>query len=137
MVKMPTVGSVMTAFPYFVELDAHAATAKTMLAQYKVHHLPVREGDRVVGIVTESDLRQAQAFGWDISSASNVRVADVCNRETYVVAPEEPLDAVLVHMAQAPIDVVCVVRDGKLAGIFTFTDACRQFAQLLRAQAPR
>lgn len=134
MAKIPTIGSAMTAFPYFIELDAHAAAAQTMMQQFKVHHLPVRDGDKIAGVISEQDLRRAQALGRDTSSDSDTRVADVCARDVQFVHPDEPLDAVLAHMAEARIDVVCVIRDGKLAGIYTFTDACRQFAGLLRGQ---
>lgn len=134
MPKPATIGSAMTAFPYFIELDAHAAAAMTMMQQFKVHHLPVRDGEKIAGVISEQDLRRAQALGHDISSGSDTRVADICSRDVHFVHPDEPLDAVLVHMAEAHIDAVCIIRDGKLAGIYTFTDACRQFAGLLRAQ---
>lgn len=132
---VPTIGTVMTAFPYFIEPDAHVAAAQTMLTQFNVHHLPVRDGDKIVGVITAQDLRRAQALGCDLSTDSDLRVASVCTREVHVVAPEVALDAVLAHMAQTHIDVVCVVKDGRLVGIYTFTDACRQFAERLRAQS--
>jgi acetoin utilization protein AcuB len=131
----PPITSVMTAYPYYIELDAHAAAARTMLQQFKIHHLPVRDGEKIVGVISEQDLRKAEAFGRDVSSDSDTRVAEVCTREVHFVDPDEPLDAVLTHMAETQIDVVCVVKHGKLAGIYTFTDACRQFAELLRQQA--
>ena len=129
---MPTIGSAMTPFPYFIERDAHAAAAKMMMQQFKVNHLPVRDGDRIVGAISELDLRRAQAFGRDISSSSDIRAIDICTRDVCVVDPNQPLDVVLGHMAGARVDVVCVVKDEKLIGIYTFTDACRQFAELLR-----
>ena len=132
MPKMPTIASAMTPFPYFIEVDAHAAAAKAMMQQFKIHHLPVRDGDRIAGIISELDLRRAQAFGRDISSDSDIRALDICLRDVCVVDPDQPLDRVLSHMAGAQVDVVCVVKDGKLIGIYTYTDACRQFMELLR-----
>ena len=134
MAKVPTIGSVMTAFPYFIELDAHAAAARTMMQQFKVHHLPVRDGERIVSVISEQELRRAEAFGRDISSDSDTRVADVCTRVVHFADPDEPLDAVLKHMSDAHVDVTCIVKGGRLAGIYTFTDAFRQFAELLRRQ---
>lgn len=134
---LPTIGSAMTAFPYFIELDAHAAAARTMLQQFKIHHLPVRDGDKIVGVLTEQDLKRAEALGRDLSNDGDTRVADICSREVHFVDPDEPLHAVLMHMAQARIDVVCIVKNGKLAGIYTVTDACRQFAESLRAQSKK
>jgi acetoin utilization protein AcuB len=135
MPNIPTIGSAMTPFPYFIEFDAHAAAAKAMMRQFKIHHLPVRDGDRIVGVISEQDLSRAQRFGRDISTEADTRATDVCTPDVCVVDPEQPLDAVLAHMAGARVDVVCIVKDGKLIGIYTFTDACRQFAELLRAQS--
>lgn len=134
MSKIPTIGSAMTPFPYFIEFDAHAAAARAMMQQFKVHHLPVRDGDRIVGVISEQDLWRAHRFGRDVSVDGDTRATDVCTRDICVVDPDQPLDAVLAHMAGARVDVVCVVKDGKLIGIYTFTDACRQFKDLLRAQ---
>ena len=46
----------------------------------------------------------------------------------------ERLDRVLLHMADAHIGSALVVKEGKLAGIFTTNDACRCFADLLRSE---
>jgi CBS domain-containing protein len=135
MAKVPTIGSVMTAFPYFIELDSHAAAARTMMQQFKIHHLPVRDGERIVSVISEQELQRAEAFGRDVSSDSDTRVADICTREVHFADPDEPLDSVLKHMSEARVDVTCIVKGGKLAGIYTLTDACRQFAELLRAQS--
>ena len=37
---------------------------------------------------------------------------------------------------QAPVGAALVARRGKLVGIFTFTDACRLFAEWLRGRFP-
>jgi len=103
-----------------------------MLAQLKIHHLPVTEGNVLIGVVTERDLRQAEAHGLEISIKSKVTVAEVCNPDIYVVSPNEPLDQVLTHMADKHIDVTFILKDGKLTGIFTVIDACRRCAELLR-----
>ena len=132
MPRIPTINSVMTAFPYFIDADARMSAAETMLKQFRIHQLAVREGDKIVGVVSDRDLKRAQALGHG-HSGRDTRVGDVCTREVYVVGPDEPLDAVLTRMAETRTDVVCIVKDEKLAGIFTFTDACRRFAALLRS----
>lgn len=73
------IDSVMTSYPYVIELDALAATARTMMQQLKVRHLPVREGDKVVGVVTEQVLQMAEACGRDLTG-SGIKVRDLCSR---------------------------------------------------------
>ena len=41
-----------------------------------------------------------------------------------------------VFVGPADVDVAVVVKDGRLAGIFTMTDAFRGFAEFLRTQFP-
>jgi len=136
MLPSSTIDAVMTPYPYSVEIDAHLSTAKSMLAQFKVRHLPVRDGDKWVGVVTEQNLAMAQALGVDMSVSSNVRIRDLCRHKAYVVGPGEPLAQVLRSMAAESHDSALVVKDGKLLGIFTATDALKRYAELLSGGNP-
>jgi acetoin utilization protein AcuB len=127
----PTIESVMTTFPYSIEADAHAASARTLMTQLHIRHLPVRAGEQFVAVISERDLARAAAAGWDLAVTSNTRVQDICSRSVYTVSPDTPLVDVLRHMATQDVDVVLVMRSGKLAGVFTFSDACRLFAEML------
>ena len=130
-----TIEAAMTAFPYSIDADAHAASAATMLHQLGIHHLPVRDGGRVVGLISADDLKRAANAGRDLSIAGNVRVADVCTHDVHIVEPEAALPEVLLHMADHRLDVVLIVRRGHLIGIYTFGDACRGYAETLQNQA--
>ncbi|HYA38472.1 MAG TPA: CBS domain-containing protein [Candidatus Methylomirabilis sp.] len=128
MLPSTTIEAVMTPYPYSVEIDAHLSTAKAMLAQFKVHHMPVRDGDKWVGVVTTQRLDMAEALGVDLSVSSNVRVRDLCRHKAYIVGPGESLVQVLRRMAAESHDSALVVKDGKLLGIFTATDALKRYA---------
>jgi|SRR3989344_1175620 len=128
------IDSVMTSYPYVIELDALAATARTMMQQLKVRHLPVREGDKVMGVVTEQVLQMAEACGKDLTG-SGIKVRDLCTKNVLLTAPEEPLESVLRKMAEKHIEVALILRQERLAGIFTTTDACRRFADSLAPAA--
>jgi acetoin utilization protein AcuB len=137
MAQAGTIEAVMTTYPYSIDAEAHAGTALTLLNQLRIHHLPVRAGDRVVGVITDTDLKRAQLLGQDLSANSNVRVTDVCSHDVYVVEPHTPLTEVLTNMAEQHRDVVLVTRNGQLIGIFTFSDACRRYAELLNTEIAR
>jgi len=124
------IASVMTTYPYVIEMESLAMTARTMMQQLKVRHLPVREGEKVVGVVSEQVLQMAEACGKDLSG-SGLKVRDLCTKNVLMAIPDEPLENVLREMAEKHIEVALVLRQGHLAGIFTTTDACRRFADFL------
>jgi CBS domain-containing protein len=131
MATQPTIESAMTPYPYSIELDAQAATARTMMEQLRIQHLPVRDGERFVGVVGLRVMRIAEQCGYDFSVGSSVQVRNIFTTEIHTVTVGEPLRDVLLVMADRHVDVTLVLRDGHLAGIFTVTDACRHYAQLL------
>jgi CBS domain-containing protein len=97
-----------------------------------VRHLPVTDSEALVGIVSDRDI----AFSSNVSEsdlAERLRVRDVCSLDVYAVSPDEPLDSVLSEMASRHLGSVVVTEHGKIAGVFTVTDACRYFAEYLRA----
>lgn len=131
-----TIESAMTPFPYSIEAGAPASSAKTMMRQFGIRHLPVREGERLLGVVCARDLECAERFGGiSLDPGTALTVRDLCLPGRFSVVPaSEPLETVLRHMAEQHLEVVLVLRDGRLAGIFTVTDACRQYAHCLQSR---
>jgi CBS domain-containing protein len=126
-----TIESAMTPFPYSVEADDHVGTAWTLLNRLRIHHLPVRQGERIVGVISTGDLKRAQLLGRDISPTSEVRVSELCSHNVVVVEPDTPLVDVLSRMANEQRDLTLIAHHGHLIGVFTATDACRGYAELL------
>jgi len=130
MKRTPRVKSVMTPFPYTVERRDSLAHARGLMAEHGIRHLPVTDGHDLVGILSDRDI--GIAMGAAGSGINDLRVADIYVPDAYVVDLEEPLDNVLVHMANHHIGSALVTHKGHLAGVFTATDACRHFAEHLR-----
>jgi len=127
MSRVPRLASVMTPFPYSVRADAPLAEARALMATHGVHHLPVMEHERIVGVLTA---RGAAAGGPDTA------VGEVCVAQPYVVDLHLMLSEVLSHMAERRIGSAIVTRDGRLAGVLTWVDVFRAFAEHLQAQDP-
>ena len=60
------------------------------------------------------------------------RLSDIRFEQPLVYDLNTRLDEILRKMADGHVHTVLVTRHGKLAGIFTVTDACRHFAGFLR-----
>jgi CBS domain-containing protein len=129
--SIPPVKAVMTPFPHSIEAGEPMTKAREMMTGYGFHHLPVIDQGELVGVISELDLRRAETV-----DSSGHRVADVMRKESFLVDLSEPLDRVLAKMARLQVGSVLVVKEERLAGIFTVTDACRSFAECLRAQFP-
>jgi CBS domain-containing protein len=127
-----TIGSVMTRLPFVVSIDDGIDVVESIMKEHGVHHVPVVDGDTLVGIVSQRDvallLNPALSFG----DRRRVRTRSVCTRDPYVVDEEEPLDRVVLEMAERHLGSAIVARDGQVIGIFTVTDACRVLSRLLR-----
>jgi acetoin utilization protein AcuB len=135
--QMPPVRAAMTPSPYSIELDAPVRLAQGVMAEHGIRHLPVTDekGD-LVGILADRDLKRSLDPSIGLPPKNELFVRDVCVLDPYVVDPWEPLDGVLLEMAERHVGSALVVEEGKLVGIFTATDACRRFAEFLRAQFP-
>lgn len=124
----------MTPFPYSIDIDAPIEEARVFMQKQNIRHLPVIAGGKLAGIVSDRDIKLYLGPDLDYPQANETRVRDVYLANPYVVDLNEALDNVLMSMAERHIGSVLVTRDGKLAGLFTATDACRAFAEHLRKQ---
>jgi len=133
--RIPPIKSVMTPFPYSIQQDQRLERALEMMAEQGIHHLVVKEGDELVGVITVRDVMLAldPALGGHPEEA---RVKDIQVPEPYIVELTEPLDRVVLHLAQERGRCALVVKSGRLAGIFTIADACRSLGELLRTFFP-
>ena len=132
MMHVPPIKTVMTPFPYSIDIDAPINKARAFMHKQNIRHLPVISGGKLAGVVSDRDIKLYLGPDLDYPEADTTRVRDVYLANPYVVDLNESLDIVLLAMAERHIGSVLVTRDGKLAGLFTATDACRTFAQYLR-----
>ena len=123
--QMPPVAALMTPFPHFVHPDDPARRAEDLMREHRIRHVPVKDGDQVVGIVSERDLR---------ASPADRLVRDVLTPGVYAVERSTPLSVALREMAQRKIGTAVVLRSGRLAGIVTVTDVCVALADVLEAR---
>jgi CBS domain-containing protein len=132
--KIPTVGSVMTPFPHFVDTDDSIAEVKRLMAAHDIRHVPVQQDGKVVGIVSERDLYHLFGRFVPQNADDRMRVRDVMFDEPYTVSFDTPLDEVAVQMAEHHIGSAIILHHEKLAGIVSTSDLCRILADILDAE---
>jgi len=104
------------------------------MAEKQIHHLPVMRAGCLASVISAVEVERALESR--PGQGAGLKVGDVCSPEAYTVDVATPLDEVLDEMTQRRVDCALVVKEGRLVGIFTATDACRALAELLREIFP-
>src|SRR4051812_31921798 len=116
-----SIRDIMTPNPRSV--DSHASVAETarMMRDEDIGIVPMTEGDRLVGTVTDRDIAvRVVAEGRDPESTT---VGEIASRELVTIDPEQGLDEALRLMARHQVRRLPVVEDdGKLVGIVAQAD---------------
>ena len=101
----------------------------------RLRHFPVMDGDRVVGVINESDLLHASMRslirhpeGSPRAALGEVRVREVMKPAPTVSADSSIYDAARV-MVERGIECLMVLTGEKLAGLVTRTDVLRELAK--------
>lgn len=134
MKKIPSIKSVMSPFPYWIDIQAPLTDAENMMLEHGISHLPVKEKGEIVGVIASFDIEHAKGDSPVNKTFGQLLVQDVCVMNPYIVDMDEPLDNVVLHLSNHHIGSALVVKGGRLAGVFTVNDACRCFAEYLRDQ---
>lgn len=124
-----TMNDVMTAQPVTVGRDQPLAVAHAMMREHGCRHLPVLEHGDLVGVVSQRDLYFLETIaGVDMDTD---RVDDAMSSDAYAVTPDASVQEVAAEMAAHKYGCAVVMERGRVAGIFTATDALRVLAGFL------
>lgn len=105
----------MIVDPVTMRPDQKIHEALTMMARYKISGLPVTEDGRLVGILTNRDLR--------FETNQDRPISDLMTRENLVtVPPGTTLAEAKSMLHQHRIEKLLVVEDGQLKGLITVKD---------------
>jgi len=103
--------------------------ARQLMAKHRVNQLPVVEGEKVVGIVTDRDIRDAYPTSMMINRgeaidhfADTITVEEVMSHDVFTVHPETSLIAAVALLKKQRIGALPVVKKQKLVGIITRSD---------------
>ena len=117
--------------------------ARELMRRKVIRHLLVTEGERLVGIVTDRDIRlnlpspATSLSVWEINYLlTKLTVGDVMTKAVITVEPERPIEEAARLILEHRIGALPVVSDGRLEGILTETDLLRAFVYSQSAVVP-
>lgn len=117
--------------------------AVRLVSERGIRHLPVLEGETLVGIVSDRDLKRAMASPATSLSAHELRylldtvaVGEIMTRAVITIAPGFPVEEAARIMIKEKISALPVTEGGRLVGIITETDVLDLFVRAMGAGEP-
>jgi acetoin utilization protein AcuB len=121
------VGNRMTQEPITVEADELLIRASHKMQTGGFHRLPVVQAGKLVGIVTDRDLREHRGH------LEHTKINGVMNEKPVTVTPGTTLEQAAQIMLERQFGALPVVEDGRLVGIITTSDILTAFLDVMGA----
>ena len=116
--------------------EASLATVLHLLNRKGVRHLPVVQYGRLVGIISDRDVKSVLALSSGLEGLDHYRTAEqIMTRDPITIAPTSPVEEAVRLMVSARISALPVVQDTRLTGIVTETDLLRLLGDVIRTAA--
>ena len=119
----------MTKEPVTIKPKDTLRHARERLAKYRINQLPVVVGEKLVGIVTDRDVRDAYPsslrlfYGKDVDEFGDSHtIEEVMTYHVITVSPQTPLREAAQRLRQQRFGALPVVEKDTLIGIITRSD---------------
>ena len=126
--------------------DAGMFEAQELMAENKIRHLPVTEpGSRLIGIVTDRDIRSALPYKFfkkppteaEKKNFTQLKIKDIMTSDAITISPTYTIQDALLMIQDANVGALPVVdEDGILKGIISVRDLLRAFINVLEIGEP-
>lgn len=126
---MLSVTNLMTQPVQCVTPDTTLMDVLSRMNKYNCRHMPVVEGDRLIGIVTDRDVRLAMDstiveidLGRRVELLEKSTVKSIMTPDPVTVTPEMPIYQAAILLRDHQFGALPVVEGERLVGIITVTD---------------
>jgi len=130
------VRDLMSVDPIAVSPDTAVFDARQTMVKERIRHLLVTEGQRLLGIVTDRDIRlnlpsQATSLSvWEVNYLlARLTVQEVMTTGVIIIGPDQNARNAARLMLEHKIGALPVLDGERLIGIITETDVLRAFAR--------
>lgn len=133
----------MTSQVFTVSPEDNIADTMALMREKKINRLPVVEKGKLVGIVTDGDLREVSPSPATTLSifelnylVAKTSVREIAVKKVVTCSPDTKLEDAAVLMRDHEIGSLPVLDNGKLVGIITETDIFDAFLDIMGLRSP-
>ena len=136
----------MTRKVITVDQEANIFDAQKLILENHIRHLPVVDkNDRIIGIVTDRDIRSAWPYSFfkesyskkDKEKFSKIKIKDVMTINPITLSPTSTIQDALLMIQESKVGALPVVdEERKLKGIISVRDLLRAFINVLGIGEP-
>lgn len=113
---------VMHLNPISIKPDTTLQAAYLLLNENNVRHLPIVSNEKLIGLVTDRDLRLSTSKLATKSFEPQTPVSEIMSNPVQTTRPNEPVEIAIQTMREFKIGCLPVLEDSKLIGIVTVAD---------------
>jgi acetoin utilization protein AcuB len=135
------VGERMSKPVITISTDTPIPDALNLMKREHIRRAPVVKDGKLVGIITDNDLRNASPSQattlsiWEMNYLlSKITVTEIMSKNVMTVTEDTPIESAARIMADNKIGGLPVLRNGNVVGIITETDLFKLFLELLGAR---
>jgi len=136
----------MTPKVITIDADSGIFKAQELMAAHQIRHLPVIDAqDRLMGIVTDRDLRSALPYRLlkgpssqqERDKLTELKIKDIMTTDPKTIGPHHTIQDALLLIQKLKVGALPVVDgDGRLKGIISVRDLLRAFINVLGIGEP-
>ncbi len=127
--QYPVVREFMTPSPLTVGRSSSLSSASQIMRKHHIRHLPVLNGGRIEGVLSERDLLLLETMPG--VNPTIVRVEEAMVQDVFTVGPETPVGEAIEVMIDRKLGSAIVCDGEHVLGVFTTVDALRALHHLL------
>ena len=132
------VSEIMTREVITLRPESNLREAIAVIQKFRIRHIPVVESGKLVGIVTDRDIKRATpSLHGGVSQddyervLNETRLFQVMTRDPLAVTPDAPVKQVAKLLVEKKYGALPVVSDGALVGIVSDIDLLRVLHDML------
>jgi acetoin utilization protein AcuB len=137
------VGRRMTRNVVTVAKDASVLHVRNLLREKDINQVPVVDGKKVIGVITDGDIRENSASPASTLSVhelnyllSEMKAGDIMTRNPVTVSPETPIEEAAKILNEKGIGCLPVVSNDELVGIITTSDMLNVLLEVMGVGTP-